>query len=96
MVTKAVHKQIRGFVIIWLAITFIVVIATFLAIYFTSDAVGLVPGSGNPFSLPQPRRRRKQRPRSRLCRRARRHSPAIRRPSRRPNRLCRSFWKRSR
>lgn len=51
MVTKAVHKQIRGFVIIWLAITFIIVIATFLAIYFTSDAFSLEPGSGNPFSL---------------------------------------------
>ena len=51
MVTKAVHRQIRGFVIIWLAITFIIVIATFLAIYFTSDAFSMAPGSGNPFSL---------------------------------------------
>ena len=51
MVTKAVHKQIRGFVIIWLAITLIMVIATFLAIYFTSDTPSLEPGSGNPFSL---------------------------------------------
>ena len=51
MVSKAVHKQIRGFVFIWLAITFIMVIATFLAIYFTSDTVSIVPGSGNPLSF---------------------------------------------
>ncbi len=51
MVTKAVYKHIRGFVIIWLAITFIMVIATFLAIYFTSDSLSLEPGSGNPLSL---------------------------------------------
>ena len=51
MVTKAVHKQIRGFVIIWLAITFIIVIATFLAIYFTSDTLSNEPASGNPLSL---------------------------------------------
>lgn len=51
MVTKAVHKQIRGFVLIWLAITFIMVMATFLAIYFTSSAERLEPGSGNPLPL---------------------------------------------
>ena len=51
MVTKAVHKQIRGFVIIWLAITFIIVIATFLAIYFTSATLSNQPASGNPLSL---------------------------------------------
>lgn len=51
MVTKAVHKQIRGFVLIWLAITFIMVMATFLAIYFTSSAERLEAGSGNPLPL---------------------------------------------
>ena len=51
MVTKAVHKQIRGFVIIWLAITFIVVMVTFLAIYFTSASARFDPGSGNPLPL---------------------------------------------
>ena len=51
MVSKAVHKQIRGFVIIWLAITFIMVMATFLAIYFTSGAERLDTASGNPLPL---------------------------------------------
>lgn len=51
MVTKAVHKQIRGFVLIWLAITFIMVMATFLAIYFTSSSERTEPGSGNPLPL---------------------------------------------
>ena len=51
MVTKAVHKQIRGFVVIWLAITFVMVMATFLAIYFTSSFERLEPGSGNPLPL---------------------------------------------
>lgn len=51
MVTKAVHKQIRGFVIIWLAITLIVVMVTFLAIYFTYTSERFEPGSGNPLPL---------------------------------------------
>ena len=51
MVSKSVHKQIRGFVIIWLAITFIMVMVTFLAIYFTSSPTRLEPGSGNPLPL---------------------------------------------
>jgi len=51
VVTKAVHKQIRGFVIIWLAITFIMVMATFLAIYFTSGAERMDAASGNPIPL---------------------------------------------
>ena len=51
MVTKSVHKQIRGFVIIWLAITVIMVMATFLAIYFTSGALQQDPGAGNPLPL---------------------------------------------
>lgn len=51
MVTRTVNKQIRGFVIIWLAITFIMVAATFLAIYFTSDTMSPETGSGNPLSL---------------------------------------------
>lgn len=52
MVTKAVHKHIRGFVVIWLAITFIMVMATFLAIYFTSSSEQLEAGSGNPLPFP--------------------------------------------
>lgn len=51
MVTKAVHKQIRGFVVIWLIITAIMVMATFLAIYFTYSPPSLDPGSGNPLPL---------------------------------------------
>ena len=51
MVTKVVHKQIRGFVIIWLAITLIVVMVTFLAIYFTYISERFEPGSGNPLPL---------------------------------------------
>ncbi len=51
MVSKAVHKQIRGFVIIWLAITFIMVMATFLAIYFTSSVERLDAAAGNPIPL---------------------------------------------
>ena len=51
VVTKPVHKQIRGFVIIWLAITFILVMVTFLAIYFTSVSARFDAGSGNPLPL---------------------------------------------
>ncbi len=51
MVTKTVHKQIRGFVIIWLAITLIVVMVTFLAIYFTYTSERFDPGAGNPLPL---------------------------------------------
>ncbi len=49
MVTKTVHKQIRGFVLIWVAITLIMIAATFLAIYFTSNEVWL--RAGNPLPL---------------------------------------------
>lgn len=51
MVTKAVHKQIRGFVFIWLAITLVMVMATFLAIYFTSGAERNDGDAGNPLPL---------------------------------------------
>ena len=54
MVTKSVHKQIRGFVIIWLAITFIMVTATFLAIYFSYSPADPEPRSGNPLPLASP------------------------------------------
>jgi len=51
VVTKAVHKQIRGFVFIWLAITLVMVMTTFLAIYFTSGADRDESDSGNPLPL---------------------------------------------
>ena len=51
MVTKAVHKQIRGFVFIWLAITFLMWMVTFLAIYFTYNPDELNISSGNPLPL---------------------------------------------
>ncbi len=54
MVTKSVHKQIRGFVIIWLAVTFVMIMATFLAIYFSSAPANPAPGSGNPLPLGTP------------------------------------------
>ena len=54
MVTKSVHKQIRGFVIIWLAITFVMALATFLAIYFSSGPAKPEAGSGNPLPLETP------------------------------------------
>ena len=51
MVTKTVFKQIRGFVIIWIAITLVMCMATFLAVYFTYDTALLEFDSGNPLPL---------------------------------------------
>lgn len=54
MVTKTVFKQIRGFVIAWLAITALVCMATFLAVYFTYNPQDLDPASSNPLPLDEP------------------------------------------
>ncbi len=54
MVTKTVFKQIRGFVIAWLAITALVCMATFLAVYFTYNPQELDLASSNPLPLDQP------------------------------------------
>ena len=51
MVTKTVYKQIRGFVAIWLSITFVMGLSTFLAIYFTYNPSAVDPGSSNPLPL---------------------------------------------
>ncbi len=52
MVTKTVHKAIRAFVIIWIGLTLIVGLATFLAIYFTYNPEELDLGANNPLPLP--------------------------------------------
>lgn len=54
MVTKTVFKQIRGFVIAWLAITALVCMATFLAVYFTYDPQEPDLASSNPLPLETP------------------------------------------
>ncbi len=51
MVTRTVVKQIRAFVIAWLAITFVMVMATFLAIYFSYTPFDLSLSSDNPLPL---------------------------------------------
>lgn len=51
MVTKTVFKQIRVFIIAWLLITFIMVTATFLAIYFSYDPSDIALSSSNPLPL---------------------------------------------
>ena len=51
MVTRTVYKHIRGFVIIWLSITFALGLATFLAIYFTYNPSATDPGASNPLLL---------------------------------------------
>ena len=51
MVTKTVYKQIRGFVIIWLAITIVMGTATFLAVYFNYDPANPDGDAGNPLPL---------------------------------------------
>ena len=51
MANKTVYKHIRGFVIIWLSITFVVGLATFLAIYFTYNPAATDSGSSNPLPL---------------------------------------------
>lgn len=54
MVTKTVFKQIRGFVIAWLAITALVCMATFLAVYYTYNPQVLNSASSNPLPLIAP------------------------------------------
>jgi len=54
VVTKTVFKQIRGFVITWLAITILVCLATFLAVYFTYNPEELDLASSNPLPLAEP------------------------------------------
>ena len=54
MVTKTVFKQIRGFVIAWLAITALVFMATFLAVYSTYNPQELDLSSNNPLPLDAP------------------------------------------
>lgn len=54
MVTKTVYKQIRVFVAIWLSITFVMGLSTFLAIYFTYNPSAVDPGSSNPLPLETP------------------------------------------
>ena len=51
MVSKTVYKHIRGFVAIWLSITFVMGLSTFLAIYFTYNPSSVDPGSSNPLPL---------------------------------------------
>lgn len=54
MVTRTVYKHIRGFVVIWLSITLIVAVATFLAIYFTYNPDAADPGASIPLPLDTP------------------------------------------
>ncbi len=54
MVTNPTRRQIRGFIIIWLAITIIMVLATFLAIYFTYNPSELRREAGVPLPLSSP------------------------------------------
>lgn len=54
MVTRTVFKQIRGFVIVWLAITALVSLATFSAVYFTYNPEESDPASSNPLPLDEP------------------------------------------
>ena len=54
MVTRTVYKQIRGFVFIWLSISFIMGVSTFLAIYFTYNPGAIDPGESNPLPLETP------------------------------------------
>ncbi len=54
MVTKTIFKQIRGFVIIWLIITALVCMMTFLAVYFTYNPDELNQDEGNPIQFASP------------------------------------------
>ena len=54
MVTKTVFKHIRGFVIAWSLVTGLVCMATFLAVYYSYDAVQLDNGASNPLPLATP------------------------------------------
>lgn len=51
MVTNPVYRQIRIFVAAWLAITFAIAMATFLAIYFSYTPFDLALSSENPLPL---------------------------------------------
>ncbi len=48
---STVRKQIRGFVIIWIAITFIMGLSTFLAVYSTYNPTALDIDAGRPLPL---------------------------------------------
>ncbi len=54
MVSNPVHKQIRSFVLVWLAVSIIMVLATFLAIYFTYNPSELRFEAANPLPLSSP------------------------------------------
>ena len=94
MVTKAVHKQIRGFVFIWLAITFLMWMVTFFAIYFTYNPEELNIGAGNPLSLASAVQS-DETAEVLLCFRAPRHSLRLRLHQYRPAQRCRSILKKS-
>ena len=51
MVTKTVHRQLRGFVFLWLLITGVMSLLTFLAIYFSYNVADETPASGKPLPL---------------------------------------------
>ena len=48
---STVRRQIRGFVMIWIVITFVMGMSTFLAIYFTYSPLASDAGSGNALPL---------------------------------------------
>ncbi|MCY3573026.1 MAG: hypothetical protein OXG92_09955 [Chloroflexi bacterium] len=54
MVSNPVHKQIRSFVLVWVAVSVIMVLATFLAIYFTYNPSELRFEAANPLPLRSP------------------------------------------
>ena len=54
MVTRTVFKQIRGFVIVWLLVTGLVCMATFLAVNYSYNPVNLDDGASNPLPLESP------------------------------------------
>lgn len=54
MVTKTVFKQIRGFVIVWLFVTALVCMATFLAVYFTYNPEQISDAASNRLPLETP------------------------------------------
>ena len=54
MVTNPTRRQIRGFVFVWLGITIVMVLATFLAIYFTYNPSELRREADYPLPLSSP------------------------------------------
>ena len=54
MVTSPVRRQIRGFALVWISITIVMALATFLAIYFTYNPAELRMQPGNPLPLRSP------------------------------------------